>query len=553
MPSNAEAAEIFRGIADLLDVMGERFKPEAYRRVARSIDSLTESLSAFADRGELRSIPGVGDAIEEKLKEYLATGRVEYYDRLQKEVPAGVAEMLKIPGLGPKTARRFWVELGLEGPSELLSALDAGRLVGVKGFGEKKIAQIRAAVEASRTSAPGARMPIEEAYPIAQALVRGLRDGAGAERVEVAGSFRRGRETVGDLDILVTSDDPTRAFDVFSALPDIKEVRLRGPTKETVLLRNGLQVDLRVVEPASFGAALVYFTGSKDHNVQIRSLAKDLGLRVNEYGVLRGEERIAGRTEEEVYAALGLAWVPPELREARGEVEAAARGPLPAPVAESDLRGDLHVHLPADADGSSVDRMVDAAQQRGLSYLGVVVGGVDALGNAYSMAESVLERMQKRSTPKLRLSPVLEVDLAWMARRPPDRPTVDWLVLRPTTRSPAPSMSAPLAERTALLAHRGGAGGPGDGHLAAWNDLARTAGAAVEVGPGKERLDSNGARQAREAGLSLSLPTGIAEPTDSPTGPVALRFARRAGALPTEVRNAEGHAPFSGARKGGRN
>ncbi len=311
MASNAEAAEIFRGIADLLDVMGERFKPEAYRRAARSIDSLTETLSAVAARGELRSIPGVGDAIEEKLKEYLATGTIGYYDRLQMEVPPGVAEMLGIPGLGPKTARRFWVELGIEGPAELLSALDAGRLIGVKGFGPKKITQIRTAVEASRTTTPGARIPIEDAYPIAQALVRGLREGAGADRVEVAGSFRRGRETVGDLDILVTSDDPTRAFDVFSALPEVKEVRLRGGTKETVLLRNGLQVDLRVVEPASFGAALVYFTGSKDHNVQIRSLAKDRGLRVNEYGVLRGEERIAGRTEEEVYASLGLAWITP--------------------------------------------------------------------------------------------------------------------------------------------------------------------------------------------------------------------------------------------------
>jgi len=552
MPSNAEAAGIFRGIADLLDVMGEQFKPEAYRRAARSIDSLTEDRAAFAARGELRSIPGVGDAIEEKLKEYLATGKIGYYDRLQKEVPAGVAEMLRIPGLGPKTARRFWVELGIEGPAELLSALDAGRLVGVKGFGEKKIAQIRAAVDASRTTAPGARMPIEEAYPIAQALARGLREGAGAERVEVAGSFRRGRETVGDLDILVTSDDPTRAFDVFSALPEVKEVRLRGGTKETVLLQNGLQVDLRVVEPASFGAALVYFTGSKDHNVQIRSLAKDRGLRVNEYGVLRGEERIAGRTEEEVYTALGLAWIPPELREARGEVEAAARGPLPPLVGESDLRGDLHVHLPPDADASTVDRLVTVGRDRGLSYLGVVVGGVDSRGVPFSLSESARQRMRAASTAKLRLFSVQEIDLPWMVARSPDPAGADWYVLRPTSRSPTPPPSAPVLERVALLAHRAGSGSSSDESLPAWAALARSAGASVEVGPGSERLDSNGARQAREAGLSLAVPTGVAERANSPTGPVALQFVRRAGALPVEVRNADGHAPFSGGRKGGR-
>jgi DNA polymerase (family 10) len=551
MPSNAEASEIFRGIADLLDVMGERFKPEAYRRAARSIESLTEDLSAFAARGELRTIPGVGDAIEEKLREYLATGKVGYFDRLQSEVPAGVAEMLRIPGLGPKTARRFWVELGIEGPAELLTALDAGRLVGVKGFGEKKLAQIRAAVETHRTGAPGARMPIEEAYPIAQALVRGLREGAGAERVEVAGSFRRGRETVGDLDILVTSDDPTRAFDVFSALPEVKEVRLRGGTKETVLLQNGLQVDLRVVEPASFGAALVYFTGSKDHNVQIRSLAKDLGLRVNEYGVLRGEERVAGRTEEEVYAALGLAWIPPELREARGEVDAAARGPLPPLVAETDLRGDLHVHLPPDADAAAVDQLTRAAHERRLSYLGVVVGGVDASGQEFALSRAAQDRIRAASSPQLKLFALQEVDLGMGAGdRAAKGTSIDGRIVRPSSRAPVPLVSGGLPERVVLLAHRGNPAGSIDGSLSAWTAFARSVGAAVEVGPGPDRLDSNGARQAREAGLSLSIPTGVAEPTGAPTGPVALRFARRAGAASSEVRNAAERPPFSGGRKG---
>jgi DNA polymerase (family 10) len=550
MPSNAEAAEIFRGIADLLDVMGERFKPEAYRRAARSIETLTEDLAGVATRNELRSIPGVGDAIEEKLREYLATGKVAYYDRLQQEVPPGVVELLRVPGLGPKTARRFWVELGIDGPGELLAALEAGRLSGVKGFGEKKLAQIRSAVETHRTATPGARLPIEEAYPIAQSLVRGLRERAGAEHIEIAGSFRRGRETVGDLDILVTSDDPARAFDVFSSLPEVREVRLRGGTKETVILTNGLQVDLRVVEPASFGAALQYFTGSKEHNVIVRTLAKDQGLRVNEYGVLRGEERVAGRTEEEVYAALGLAWIPPELREARGEVEAAAKGPLPPLVAETDLHGDLHVHLPEDATETSVDLLLATAQEQSYSYLGVVMEGVDAGGNPFSLPQKLQLRLRRTSTTGLRVHRVCEFDLA-NGGSLPEAGSADWFVVRPTTRAPTPARpsSTRRAGSIALVAHLGSRDGSGGDSLRPWTSFAASAGAALEVGPGPERLDSTWARFAREARVLLALPTGVAEARGSPTGPVAIQFARRAGAGPKDVRNTRAKPPTIGGPK----
>ncbi|MCI4364739.1 MAG: helix-hairpin-helix domain-containing protein [Thermoplasmata archaeon] len=549
MPSNTEAAEIFRGIADLLDVMGERFKPEAYRRAARSLESLTEDLSAVAARGELRSIPGVGEAIEEKLREYLASGKIAYYDRLRLEVPPGVAEMLAIPGLGPKTARRFWVELGIETPDELLAALTAGRLSGVKGFGEKKVAQIRSAVEGHRAGPAGARLPIEVAYPIAQALVQGLRERAGAEQIEVAGSFRRGRETVGDLDLLVTSVDPTRAFDVFSSLPEVREVRLRGATKETVLLTNGLQVDLRVVEPAAFGAALQYFTGSKDHNVIVRSLAKERGLRVNEYGVYRGDERLAGRTEEEVYAALGLAWIPPELREARGEVDLAAQGPLPPLVSESALRGDLHVHLAPDAEAASVEPLVTSARARGLAYLGLVAEGLDDHGRPFTLPSKTQERLRKAAGPKLRLHLVREVDVP-SGPTSAGREVFDWTVLRPTSRAPnPPPASVGRAWSLAVVAHVGSRDPAGAEAARAWIQFARAVGTAVEVGPGPERLDSTWARSALETGLSLALPTGVEEPTGSPTGPIALRFARRAGAGPGQVRNADPHAPVSGGRK----
>ena len=537
MPSNAEAAESFRTIADLLDVLGERFKPEAYRRVARSIDSLTEDLAAIAARGELRSIPGVGDAIEEKIREYLASGRIGYLERLQHDVPAGVADLLRIPGLGPKSARRFWTELGIEGPAELLAAIDAGRLNGVKGFGAKKIAQVRSAVDAARATAGTARAPIEVAYPVAMRIVRALREAGVADRVEVAGSFRRGRETVGDLDILVTSHNATRAFDVFTALPEVREVRLRGGTKETAILTNGLQVDVRVVEPASFGAALQYFTGSKDHNVIVRTLAKDAGLRVNEYGVSRGEERVAGATEEEVYAALGLAWIPPELREGRGEVEAARKGPLPPLVQDRDLRGDLHVHLPDASGAGEVDRLLGAARHRGYAYVGVVGEGVTADGKPFRLSEPVLARAVKASSPRFRVFRVAEVD--GLPPEEGDAPSgVDLLVRRPTARHPGVPTDTEDPRPPAVVAHIG-AGTPDAGTaVRGWIAYAAKVGAAVEVGPGPDRLDSTWARYAREQGVRLAIPTGLLGSGEDPTCPVSLAFARRAGAQVADVANA---------------
>jgi DNA polymerase/3'-5' exonuclease PolX len=545
VPSNTEAAEIFRGIADLLDVMGERFKPEAYRRAARSIDSLTEDLGAIAARDELRSVPGVGAAIEEKIREYLTTGKVEYFDRLQHEVPPGVAELLRIPGLGPKTARRFWVELGIEGPSELRAAIDAGRLTGVKGFGEKKVAQIRTALDNARANAPTARLPLEVAYPVALRLVSALRGSAGADRVEVAGSFRRGRETVGDLDLLVTSHDPPRAFEVFSALPEIREIRLRGETKETVILTNGLQVDLRVVEPTAFGAALQYFTGSKEHNVEIRTLAKDRGLRVNEYGVFRGEERIAGATEEEVYASLQLAWIPPELREAHGEIDLAARGPLPRLVEAGDLVGDLHVHPPDDADGAWVDRLVAEAQTRHYRYVGVVVGGTDGGGGTLTIDPRVATRTHAASTSELTVVRVWESELP-----PPASSAAEVWLLRPTSDGAAPPPLARVRPRPRILVHLGS--GAGAERLRAWTALAGKSDVPIEVGPGPARLDPAWARSVREAGHRLHPATGVGEGPESATLLVALAYARRAGAHPGEAENSRPLGAVSGSRSGAR-
>jgi DNA polymerase/3'-5' exonuclease PolX len=547
MSKNAEIAEQFHGIADLLDVLGERFKPEAYRRAARSIESLTEDVAAVAAREELRSIPGVGEAIEEKIREYLRDGHIAYYDRLQKDVPAGLLELLRIPGLGPKTARRFWVELGIEGPAELTTAIESHRLDGVKGFGPKKIEQIRAALAAASARPAAGRMPIDRAYPVARRLLDGLRGSGAVEQIEVAGSFRRCRETVGDLDILVTSRAPERVFDAFSALAEVAEVRLRGPTKETVVLSNGLQVDLRVVEPAAFGAALLYFTGSKDHNVHLRSLARDRGLKINEYGIFRGEERIGGATEEEMYAALGLAWVPPELREDRGEVDAAAKGPLPKLVEATDLVGDLHLHLAPDATAGDVDRLAQAAHRRGLGYIGVVVASVGPDGTAWVADVALRDHLTSSSARRVTVYPTVEVTAEGAPSEFHDlRPA--YTILRPGKAAVDPPRPVTGQRAPALVAHVGS----GDG-AERWVAWAKSANAAFEVGPGAERLDSTGARAAREAGVALAVPTGVDLPDDDPTAAVALGFARRAGALPGSVRNTRPAGEItrssSGARK----
>ncbi|HXW66972.1 MAG TPA: helix-hairpin-helix domain-containing protein [Thermoplasmata archaeon] len=533
MPTNAEVAEAFREIADLLDVLGERFKPEAYRRASRSLESLTEDLSAIARRDELRTIPGVGEAIEEKIRELLKTGRIAYRDRLRQEVPPGVLELLRLPGLGPKTARRFWTELGVEGPAELAAAIDAGKLEGMKGFGPTKIGQIRAALAAAGGGTASARMPIEEAYPIAAGLLAGLRASRTATAVEIAGSFRRSRETVGDLDVLATSAAPERVFDAFSGLPEVRTVRLRGGTKETVELTNGLQVDLRVVEPAAFGAALLYFTGSKDHNVHLRSIARDRGLKINEYGIFRGDERIGGRTEAEMYAALRLTWIPPELREDRGEIEAAAKGPLPELVAPGDLAGELHAHLPADAGGREVEALVAAARRSHLAYLGVVVGSADADGSVTTVAPPALARLASAGGRGLTVGRALEVGPGGVPAAGSGL-RYDYLIVRPLASALGPPSADLAAPAPALVAHV--EVGPS---ASGWIDWARRHAAAIEVGPGPERLDSSGARAAREAGVALHVPTGIDRGKDDPSGPVAIGFARRAGAGKADVRNAQ--------------
>ncbi|MFZ0698935.1 MAG: helix-hairpin-helix domain-containing protein [Thermoplasmata archaeon] len=537
MPSNAEAAEILRAIADLLDLEGERFKPEAYRRAARSIETLTEDLSALAERKELDTIPGVGEAIGEKLQEYLKTGRIAYYDRIRTEVPSGVLELMRLAGVGPKTARRFWVELHITSPEELRRAIDTHRLDGVSGIGPRKIELLRSALTRPPAST-GARIPLAEAYVVAERIVAAIRAKAPVERIEIAGSLRRRRETIGDLDLLACSEDAKGVFDVVSALPEVREVMLRGETKETVRLASGLQIDVRVVAAKEFGAALVYFTGSKDHNVHLRTIARDRGLKINEYGVFRGEERVGGATEDEVYAALKLAWIPPELRENCGEIEAAAAGTLPELVTERDVRGELHWHVPSEASREDVEATLAEARRRRMEYVGAVVAGTSARRGPVRVRREALQRLQELHGKRPSGMPIV-----WLVGEvagtgaAPEEMELDYLIRRPTT-GPARASRTPRPP-TLLISHlRPSASATDVGHdLRAWIDWAAGHGAALEVGPGADRLDSIGAAEVRARKGTLAIPTGLGAPPDDPTFPVALGLARRAQATGARIVN----------------
>jgi DNA polymerase (family 10) len=395
--TNEEVVRILAEIADLLEVVGEegRFKVEAYRRASRSLESLGEDLRGVAERGELEEIPGVGEAIAEKIREYLKTGHLGYYERLRERVPPGVLEIMRIPGVGPKTARRFLTELQVDDPAKLAQAIAAGRLTGMAGFGPKKIEGLTQGLQ-SLGLAPGGerRRPILEAWETAERTAAELRAAVPGIRVEIAGSLRRARETIGDLDLLATGPEPARIFDAFSALPGVQEVRLRGDTKETVIVAPGLQIDLRVVPGESFGAGFQYFTGSKDHNIRLRTLARDRGLKINEYGVYRGAERIAGRTEEEMYAALELDWMPPEIRENRGEIEAAQAHRVPKLLEARQLRGDLGVRPSGEPSPAAASAWAEAARAAGLSYVGVVLpagSSVEATARRWQQAWSRAE------------------------------------------------------------------------------------------------------------------------------------------------------------------
>lgn len=372
MPAhNAEIAALFDRLADLLEIEdANSFRVRAYRNAARTIANLGQSIAGLVETGkDLSELPGIGEAIAEKIATIVRTGRLPQLEEVEARTPGTLADLMKIDGLGPKRVKALYRQLNIRSFEDLARAARSGKIRGLDGFGAKTEAMILQHIEHRRGAVQ--RMRLAEAEDIAGGLVDYLRKSPGVKDISVAGSIRRRKDTVGDLDILVTAARGSPVMRRFVAYDEVADVISQGDTRSTVVLRSGLHADLRVVPQVSFGAALCYFTGSKAHNIAVRKIGVAKGCKVNEYGVFKGEKRVAGRTEQDVYAKLGLAYIEPEMREDRGEIELAAKGRLPKLVTLDDIRGDLHCHTDLTDGRNTLEEMAAAAGERGYEYLAV--------------------------------------------------------------------------------------------------------------------------------------------------------------------------------------
>lgn len=426
---NAAIARVLEEVADVLEIRNENpFRIRAYRNAVRTIQVQTTPLARMLAEGKpLTSLPGIGKEMANHVREMVETGTLGYRDELIAEVPRSLIELMRLPSVGPKKAKKLWDELRIGSVDELEAAAKEGRIAGVAGFGEKTQQKILAGIQDFRQHST--RMLISDAEQFVEPLLEWLRLAPGLERLEVAGSYRRRRETVGDIDLLAVAKNPAAVLEHFGRHAWIEKVSMSGDTRASVTLGSGLQVDLRAVAPESYGAALVYFTGSKEHNVKLRRRAVERGLRISEYGVFKidpakGDEDpgewIAGREEEDVYAAVGLAWIPPEIREDRGEIEAAIltrkKHRLPRLITQEDIRGDLHMHSTWSDGRESIEEMVTACAARGYEYMVIsdhskvlaMTNGLDAVRLREQWKE--IDEVRTRH-PEIKILRSMEVDI----------------------------------------------------------------------------------------------------------------------------------------------
>ena len=574
--TNADIAAAFEQVADLLEYEGENaFRIRAYRGAARTIGTLVEPLAGV--RGDparrLTDLDGIGADLAGKIEVLLDTGRLPLLDELQARVPAVAFELMRVPGLGPKKAKSLVDQLGIGSLPELEAACREGRVAELKGFGAKTQAAILGNIAFAMD--PGhARLLWEQADDVAGSLLAWLRQCPAARQVEAAGSWRRGRETVGDLDLVVDGDDAAAVMDRLAAWPETAAVLQRGDTRMSIRGPQALQIDLRVVPTASFGAALQYFTGSKEHNVKLRSRARDRGLTINEYGVHRLEPptgggradssgTVAGRTEAEVYAAVGLAWIPPELREGRDELERAAAGTLPVLVELADIRGDLHMHTTATDGEDTLADMVRAAVARGLEYIAITDHGQrvtmargldrDRLLRQWDEIDRLNESLAAEGTPPIVVLKGIEVDM--LERGGLDLPDeilarADWVVasLHYGQNQPRDRITARIVEAienpfVRVIGHPTGRlinrRPPYDVDIEAVIAAAARTGTFLEINanPWRLDLDDRHAAAAKRAGVRLVISTDAHSTRGLDVMRCGILQARRAGLEPDDVAN----------------
>jgi len=548
---NEEVAGLLREYAELTQITGgDVFRARNYEKAARSVRGWGEDISQLDAKG-LRAIPGVGASIAAKIAEYLATGRIAALDELRAKIPAGVLELTRVPGLGPKRALQLNHDLGVSSVDELAGAVKAGRLEGLAGFGARSEERIASGIEVYRQGRE--RVLLDVALHTATTLVEALSAVPGCQRCAYAGSLRRWRETVGDVDILAAADDSAPLMASFSAGHD---VIASGPTKTSIRMPDGLQVDLRVVPLDAWGAALQYFTGSQAHNVAVRQIAVRQKLKLSEYGLFDTEtgELIVSRTEEEVYARLGLAWIPPAMREDHGEVEAAARGEIPRLVREEDLRGDLHTHTNLTDGVASLEDMVAAAARKGYEYYAITDHAPNLFFQRMTDEKMLAQREQVRALDApLELLHGTELNIA------PDG-SVDWdeaflAGFDLCVASVHSNFDQPRAEMTRRfvtacenprvniighpLTRRIGRRPPVDvdfGEL--FRACART-GTALEVNASPQRLDlpSDHIRAARDAGVVFAIDSDAHSVADQGNLPYGVGTAQRGWLTPDDVIN----------------
>jgi len=373
---NSDIARILNDVADLLDIQGENeFRVRAYRNAARNITGVSQNINEMVKNGEdLTELPGIGKNMAEKIEEIVRTGSLAQLEELEKKIPAELLDLMKIPALGPKRVALLYKELGVKSLEDLKEAAQKGKIKGIKGLGDKTEKTILEEIERIQKGKVERRILLSECEQIANPLLDYLKNIEGVDKIEAAGSYRRKRETIGDLDILVTCKDTSQVMKVmesFVRYEDVERVLAKGETKSSVVFRNEFHVDLRVVSQECYGAALMYFTGSKAHNVEVRKLGQKQGLKISEYGAYRGEKRVGGKTEQEVYSLLGLDYIPPELRENWGEIEAAEKKKLPHLIELKDIKGDLQSHTTESDGKNTLEEMAHAALERGYQYLGI--------------------------------------------------------------------------------------------------------------------------------------------------------------------------------------
>ncbi len=565
---NEELSKIFEKIADILEFLGDNpYRVNSYRRASALISELPEDIEELYKRGKLSKLPGIGPSTLLKIEEFLKTGTVKKYEDLRKKVPEDLLELMDAPGVGPKTLKLAYDKLGIRSKEEFIKALKDGRLAKLPGFGPKKVQNILKGIELWKSTQE--RIPLIEAYTLAQEVLEYMKREESVENISIAGSLRRMKETIGDIDILVSAPKErwTKVHEHFVKYPEIKKVLAKGETKSSVVLKNGRQVDLRTVEAHSWGAALQYFTGSKQHNIRVRDIAKEKGLKINEYGVFKAEtgERLGGKSEEEVYELVGMRWIPPEIRENWGEIELALEGKVPKLVELKDIKGDFHMHTNWSDGMNPLEEVVEFAFRLGYEY--IVIGDHSQSARVangltperYKKQWKLIEELNRVYNPKgfyilkgceVDILPDGSLDLpdellegfdfvvasihmrlnqdnTYRILKAMENPYVN-LIGHPTGKSPGQRESYPLDMERVL-------------------ELARETGTALEINTFRVDLSPENIREAVERGVMLAIVTDAHSVRHLSYMNVGVGIARRGWAPPELIlntRNVEGIREF---------